>query len=67
MSLTSIGSAVEVLAPTLTPRAVALQRSLQRLLARRLSIAPHFVFFLPTPESYIVLHIFFANVATFRS
>jgi hypothetical protein len=27
----------------------------------------HFVFFLRTPESYIVLHILFANVATFRS
>jgi hypothetical protein len=37
------------------------------VLARRRSVDPHFVFFLPTPESYIVLHIFVANVATFRS
>jgi hypothetical protein len=69
MSFTSIGtagSAVEVLAPTLTPRAAALQRYLQSW-----AMAPHFVwhfvFFLPTPGSYIVLHIFFANVATLRS
>jgi hypothetical protein len=70
MSLTSIGtagSAVEIDAAR-TTFANALSSA---VLARRRSMAPHFVwhfvFFLPTPESYIVLDIFFANVATFQS
>jgi hypothetical protein len=66
MSLTSIGtagSAVEIDAAR-SSFANALSSA---VLARRRSMAPHFVFFLPTPESYIVLHILFANVATFRS
>jgi hypothetical protein len=75
MSFTSIGtagSAMEVLAPTLTPPPQQLCNAISSaMLARRCSMAPHFVwhfvFFLPTPESYIVFHIFFANVATFRS
>jgi hypothetical protein len=74
MSLTSIGttgSAVEVVALKLTPHAAVRNALSSVLLARRRSMAPYFVwrfvFFLPTPESYIVLHILFANVATSRS
>jgi hypothetical protein len=71
MSFTSIGTAVEVLAKTLTLRAATLQRYLQRRARSAPLNGPHFVWhfvsFLPTPESYIVLHIFFANVATFGS
>jgi hypothetical protein len=70
MSFTSIGtagSAVEVLAPTLKPPQQFCNAISSAVLTGRRSVAPHFVFFLPTPESYIVLHISFANVVTFRS
>jgi hypothetical protein len=53
----------------LTPRAALCYALSSAVIARRRSMATHFachfLFFRPTPESYVVPYIFFANIATF--